>query len=89
MKKVLAFSAMIALFTGCTELNLPKPQTNTSNVSNNVNKYAECEKLYPPENDDKVKNNYLNRYECEVKFSDAEWQERVRETQKIGDRLYK
>lgn len=29
MKKILALSAILALFTGCTELNLPKPQTQT------------------------------------------------------------
>ncbi len=75
MKKILALSAILALFTGCTELNLPKPQMSQSaNASNS--KYLDCNKLYPPENDDKDKNNYLNRFECGVKNQDIEIQER-------------
>lgn len=85
MKKVLAFSAMIALFTGCTELNLPKPQTqaNTNTSNNNDNKYVDCDKLYPPENDDKVKNNFLNRYECQTEYTIQHRKKQDEESNKI------
>lgn len=77
MKKILALSAIIALFTGCTELNLPKPQMSQSaKTSGSDSEYLDCYKLYPEENDDKDKNNYLNRFECGVKNQDIEIQER-------------
>lgn len=60
MKKILALSAILALFTGCTELNLPKPQMSQDSDS----EYLDCYKLYPEENDDKDKKNYMKRFGC-------------------------
>lgn len=77
MKKILALSAILALFTGCTELNLPKPQMSQSaKTSDSNSEYLDCDKLYPEENDDKDKNNYLNRFECGVKNQDIKIRER-------------
>ncbi|KAF0590040.1 hypothetical protein CINF_0625 [Candidatus Campylobacter infans] len=65
MKKILALSAIIALFTGCTELNLPKPQMSQSaKTSGSDSEYLDCYKLYPEENDDKDKKNYMKRFGC-------------------------
>lgn len=33
MKKILALSAILALFTGCTELNLPQTQAQTQKAA--------------------------------------------------------
>lgn len=48
MKKILALSAILALFTGCTELSLPKPQTQEQKVtsSNDEECDFECQVKY-------------------------------------------
>lgn len=43
MKKILVLSAILALFTGCTELNLPKPQTQTQKVADDEWCDLECQ----------------------------------------------